>query len=464
MARNKRRWTLENLIDFEQTLASGKLDTTSSTRTVVAEAVKGKTGSEARRAGLHAWLEQVRGPVSMGRKFTSVLALMGAALIIFMWFGGVSAVMGMLDPVRGGINVTWFLAALIGGQWLVLVLAFVALAMRSRVGEGFSGLQALIGKLARRYTAGGEKENRWWRAVMDGGGAPRAVVLWRLARLAQSAGIGFNIGIICGLSGLVLFRQVGFYWETTTQSALEEGLHVAVKLLSIPWAAVFPAGVPDTSVIHESLWKSSDPVRLGPGPSQWWLFLLMTTFFWGLIPRLILWGIAWRSGITSLTKLDFQARHHRSLWRELTGVDRVETTEKPLDGVLVLDVGGSGLTEASLRPFMLRRLRVHPAAWHTTAVLDSGAEADAANSLALAPAGIVLLGEGWALSPPRMTALHSKIRGTMSAQTPLKFLVANADAAGNPSAPTDEERREWEKFVDSLRDPDSEVFFFDENA
>jgi hypothetical protein len=171
----------------------------------------------------------------------------------------------------------------------------------------------------------------------------------------------------------------------------------------------------------------------------------MATLVWGLLPRLVLWGVAWRAGHRALDHLDFQARAHRVLWRDLTGVSRPESADQALDGVLVLDVGGSGLAADGLRPFLLRRVRVHPAVWHSVAVLDPGAEADAARALAKAPAGVVLLAEGWALSPP---------------QTPVKFLIANAGTDRMPQPPSDVERHEWERFVDSLRDPAAEVFFY----
>jgi hypothetical protein len=295
---------------------------------------------------------------------------------------------------------------------------------------------------------------------MDGGGAPRAALLWRMARLAQGAGICFNIGIIGGLAGLVLVRNVGFFWETTTESAMRGTLTTIVNALSFPWSAFWPAAVPDGSVIDATRWLPQRTEALAPGPSQWWLFLIMAIFVWGLFPRLLLWFLARNATKSALSKMDFQARHHRALWRQITGVDRIEIDEKPLDGVLVLDVGGSGLKQESLRPFLLQKLRVHPAAWHSVAVLDSGAENEASAALALAPAGVVLLAEGWSLSPPRMTALHSQIRATAGEKTPIKFLIANESADDQPAPATEDERAQWERFVDSLRDPLAEVFFF----
>lgn len=460
MAKVTQRWTLENLVDFEQAVASSPR-TPREVRSTVATAIHGREGADARRTGLRVWLEQIW-TKSAGRKFSSALSLVGGGLSLFMFIAGISAVHGMLDGARGGINVTLFLAILIGGQWLVLLLATSAWLLRRKAAEGFSSVQAVAGRLARRLA--GNRDDTWWHNLMDGGGAARGALLWRLARMAQSAGIFFNLGILAGLAGLVLVKHVGFYWETTTESAMRSFLEHATAFLSAPWSLLWPDAVPGAFVIESSRWLPGKSAVLAPGPSAWWEFLLMTTLVWGLLPRATLWLLAWSAGRKSLGALDFQGRHHRALWREITGSERIEIDEKPLDGVLVLDVGGSGLAEQSLRPFLLRHLRVHPAAWQSVAVLDAGKEQDAARSLAKAPAGVVLLAEGWSLSPPRMKALHGKIRSGAGQDIPVKFLVANVGPAEQPASVTEDERREWIRFVDSLRDPAAEVYFYETEA
>ncbi len=457
MADDAQRWTLENLVDFEQAVGSS-ITTPPAVRGKVLAATRGLEGAAARRAGLRIWLGEI-GRNSGGGRFCSALAMIGGALSLAMFLAGVSATLGMLDRARGGINVTLFLAILIGGQWLILVLAAFAWLVRRVAADGFSGVQAAVGKLARKLA--GNREDDWWSHLMDGGGTPRAAVLWRLARMAQAAGIFFNLGIALGLAGLVLVKHVGFFWETTTEAAMRAALEGSVKFLSAPWSAWWLDAVPDARVIDASRWLPERVAGLAPGPAAWWEFLLAVTLVWGLLPRAVLWTVAWQAGRRSLEKLDFQSRSHRARWREITGTDRVETDEKPLDGVLVLDVGGSGITAEALRPFLLRRLRVHPAAWQPVAVLDSGAEDEAARALAKAPAGVVLLAEGWSLSPVRMIALHDKVRSSAGLETPVKFLVANVGADRQPVSPTAEERREWARFVDSLRDPAAEVFFFE---
>ncbi len=455
MAKGVEQWTLEDLIDLESEIAATTA-TPPELRDLVVSRVHGLAGAAARRVGLRVWLEGVR-TTSVGAKFTSALGLVGSVLAFAAFLAGVSGVLGMVDQERVGVQVTLFLAILIGGQWLVLVLAAMGWLARRRTAEGFSTVQALAGKIARRIA--GEKEAPWWDRLMHAEGPARSVLLWRFARMAQAAGICFNLGILSGLAGLVLVKHVGLFWETTTEVAMHALLERLAAFLSAPWAAWWPGALPDAAVIEASRWMPDR--ELPPGPAAWWEFLLMTTLVWGLLPRFMLWFLTWKSGRRALARLEFQARGHRALWRDLTGAARAEADDRPLDGALVLDVGGSGLTAEALRPYLLRRLRVHPVAWHSVAVLDSGAEAEAARALANAPAGVVLLVEGWALSPARMSVLLAKIRSAAGVETPVKFLVAGLGPDRLPEAPDPDERHEWERFVDSLHDPAAEVFFFE---
>jgi hypothetical protein len=157
--------------------------------------------------------------------------------------------------------------------------------------------------------------------------------------------------------------------------------------------------------------------------------------------------------------LDFQSKRHRELWREIMGTRRADVSEAPLDGVLVVDVGGTGLKENDLRGFLLRRMRVNPGEWFEVGVWDGKGEAAVAESIRKAPAGVVLLAEGWALSPPRMTALCRQIRSLAKAGTPIYFLVVNVGSDGKLTVVKQEEKAVWKDFADGLADAALEVFF-----
>lgn len=451
MAARRDRWTLEDLIDFSVEIDAAPR-VTPEQRDAVREAAEGLDGIPARSAGLRAWLESVRGE-STGSRFLSALAMAGAVLCALMFLAGISGVLGMLDHERNGVHVTLFLAILLGGQWLVLLAALVAAVARRRSLEGFSLVQSAVAKVIRRFA--GEGKAPWWSRLMGEGGAARGAVLWRVARVVQAGGICFNLGLLAGLGGLVLFRHVGFYWETTTEWSMHDLLCRLTRLMALPWSSWWPEALPGPDDIKATRWFPGR--ELSPGPAVWWSFLLLAVFFWGLLPRLLLWLLAWRSGGRSLAALDFQSRSARVLWRDLTVHARDVSGDPPLDGALVLDVGGCGLGDDVLRPFLLRGLRVHPSSWHRTAVLDAGCEDEVSSALGKAPAGVVLLAEGWALSPARMRLLHDRVRKLAGRETPMKYLVLNVGPDGGPSAPAADEVREWERFVDSLADPLSEV-------
>jgi hypothetical protein len=454
MAKETGRWTLEDVVDFEHEIGISP-HAPAELKVDVVAATRGLDGAAARRAGFAVWLAGVR-KERVGGRFAAALSMVGAGFAVLMFLAGISGVLGMVDRSRAGVNVSLFLAVLIGGQWMLLLLAIAGWLARGRAQGGLGVVQSLVGRLARKFAGG---ESPWWERLAHEGGPGREVLIWRIAHTVQAGGMAFNLGILVGLAGLVLLRHVGFFWETTTDAAMAGILETSTRFLSAPWALWMQGWVPDAEGIARSRWTPG--TLLGSGPAEWWRFLLMTTLVWGLLPRLLLWLLAWRAERTALARLDFQSRPHRILWRELTGSDRAMADDKPLDGVLVLDVGGSGLTAESLRPFLLRRLRVHPAEWLPVAVMNEEAEAAAARELNHAPAGVVLLSEGWALSPPRMTALHARVRAQSGPETPIRFLVANSQAQ-LPSPPSAEERREWERFVDSLRDAAAEVCFYEE--
>jgi hypothetical protein len=82
----------------------------------------------------------------------------------------------------------------------------------------------------------------------------------------------------------------------------------------------------------------------------------------GGLVQLILWIQKWNAGCQAFARLDFQRRAHRPSGGKLPAPTSSEADAPALDGAHMLDVGGSGLIESSLRHFLLRRLRANQAA------------------------------------------------------------------------------------------------------
>ena len=362
---------------------------------------------------------------------------------------------GLLDRERMGFHVPMVLGVTVGFQLLVLIGAAVLWLLRGKMGV----LQRLFGWLIGKVTKRDGFD--WWRMLRLQGGRAWEALGWNLVRMTQAGAVMFSVGLMAGLLGCIWFLEVGFFWESTTPEWMAARLHEVCGFLSLPWTWFWEGGLVSREEIDETRVGLAGRIQ---SAATWYPFVFAAIFFWGLLPRAILWMFAVWKERSALSHLDFQGKHHRQLWREVMGTRRSDASEAPVDGVLVLDVGGTGLRKDSLRGFLLRRLRVNPGEWYEVGVWDEKGEEDAVKSIRNAPAGVVLLAEGWALSPPRMTALHSQIRKLAGSETAIHFLVANASKVGEPARVTKEEERVWRDFVDGLADPAAEIFFFEEEG
>jgi len=150
----------------------------------------------------------------------------------------------------------------------------------------------------------------------------------------------------------------------------------------------------------------------------------------------------------SLAVLDFQESRHRSLWRDLTKIRRGEIQTSPADGAVLLDIGGLEIETEALRPFCLQVLRVNPEARFSLGTLDQASEREALEKASTAAMGVVFLVEGWNLSPKQMEVYHQQVRSAIGEQHMIRYLVLGSE----------DELKQWEGFVDSLKDSESAVF------
>ena len=447
-------------MDFEALSGSGG-DFPDADEALVRDAVKGLDGAAARKVGMKVWLDSVRrGKQELpGEIWTSGRFLVGAAVCVLMFLAGIGVMTGLLDRERMGFHVPMVLGVTVGLQLLVLIGAGVLWLLRGKMGL----LQRFLGWMISKISPKGGFE--WWRTLKLEGGRAWEALGWNLVRMTQAGAMMFSVGLMVGLLGCIWFLEVGFFWESTTPEWMAGRLSQVAAILSFPWSWAFPGWLPTGEVVLGTWWTNGDFLDGRPEyMAVWYRFLFAAIFVWGLLPRAVLWTFAvWRER-RALASLDFQAKRHRELWREMMGTRRMDASEPPVDGVLVLDVGGTGLRKESLRGFLLRRLRVNPGEWHEVGVWDKKGEEDAVKSIRNAPAGVVMLAEGWALSPPRMAALHSQIRKLAGPDTAIHFLVANSSNEGEPAAVTAEEQTIWRDFVDGLTDASAEIFFYEKEG
>ena len=467
MAAGNEAWSLEDLVDFEVAVHASSTIEAEVGREVREGLRTGQfCGSQVaqRRWGLKRWLES-KSSLNVGRRVVTVTKLMGFGLLVLTFLAGVGVMRGLVTDFsyteRGavfharGFNIWVVLAATLGIQWLLLIGGILSFLLIRRWSGGLGWLREAMAGLLRKIAP--QVDSSAWDSLLRSKVQQRGALVWRLGRIAQLGGVGFNLGLLAGLFGVLWFTKVGFYWESSLPQFGEDSLKKTSQVISIPWGG---AGVNDWSVtnaeegvvVDEQSAPHSSGLIITPrelASRDWQLFFFPALIIWGLLVRALFWALTVHKERQALARVDFQDLEHRKLWRELSRVERTVTIEGPSDGVVLLDVGGLNLDPEKLRPFLLQELRVNPEKTYSVGVLDSSEERESWEVMRKAPCGVVLLVEGWDLSPKQMTALFERIRREAGAETVLRVLVMG-DGVVSPSG---EEFSTWQKFIDGLRDP-----------
>ena len=269
--------------------------------------------------------------------------------------------------------------------------------------------------------------------------------------MLQLGGVGFNLGLIAGLFGVLWFTEIRFFWESSLSQFGGESLGKVTRFLAAAWGG---EGLTDGQI------AGLRDVSGETGDANWnafFRFIFFALMVWGLLPRVLLWLLAvWKERRT-LAGLEFQDPEHRKLWREISRVERAVTMEGMKDGVVLLDVGGLGVDVEAIRPFLLQKLRVNPEKSFSVGILNASEEREAWEAMRAAPCGVILLVEGWSLSPKQMTALVERIRREAGEETVLRVLVMGDGV----SPPEEGDFAGWQEFIDGLRDARLECIAFE---
>ncbi|MDA7881433.1 DUF2868 domain-containing protein [Akkermansiaceae bacterium] len=454
MAAGKEAWSLEDLVDFEVAVHQSPTVDSEVGREVRERLREGKIeGNQVaqRRWGLKRWLES-KPSSNVGRRVVTVTKLMGFALLVFTFLAGVGLVRGLVSDFSyseegevfqaKGFNIWVFLAATLGVQWLLLIGGILSFVLIRRWSGGLGWLREGMAGLLRKFAP--QVDSSAWDSLLRAKAQQRGALVWRLGRIAQLGGVGFNLGLLAGLFGVLWFTKVGFYWESSLPQFGEESLTKTVSFLSFGIEGVDP----EKEMVRES-WVETSSMGTDSGMAVWNSFFFFSLLVWGLLVRVLFWVMMIRKEREALARVDFQDLEHRKLWRELSRVERAVTIEGPSDGVVLLDVGGLNLEVEKLRPFLLQELRVNPEKTYSVGVMDSSEERESWEAMRKAPCGVVLFVEGWDLSPKQMTALFERIRREAGDETVLRVLVLGDGIV----APGEDDFSAWQKFIYGLRDP-----------
>jgi len=120
---------------------------------------------------------------------------------------------------------------------------------------------------------------------------------WTVIKASQLAGIAFFLGLSLSFLRLVIFTDLSFSWSTTLDLSSDR-IHQATSVLAAPAEPLFPSVSPSRELVASTRYFRADqgnfvaqdttPIETG----SWWPFVIFTLLFYGLLPRLILYGIA----------------------------------------------------------------------------------------------------------------------------------------------------------------------------
>lgn len=108
--------------------------------------------------------------------------------------------------------------------------------------------------------------------------------------LLQSFWLLIGVGMLVGYWLLLLFTDLAFGWSSTLIDEQQTVLALT-ETIATPWQWLWPAAVPDASVI-----ESTRYIRIAPNDNiaaagEWWPFLMASLLCYNLLPRLVLRGL-----------------------------------------------------------------------------------------------------------------------------------------------------------------------------
>ena len=230
------------------------------------------------RADPQVWLDHLNrlsgagGEESRGQGVARLWRRIASGFAIAGGLFGIVTMLGLL-VYEGGqrINVTVLMA-------FVLLQLLLALA---------TSLQALLG---------------WqpWRPLLARLSAQQSTRTLRrmqpllMARAAQLGGLCFAVSALLTLLVALVVQDLAFGWSTTL-STVPERFAGLTSALAWPWQALWPAAVPDLSLVEATrFYRAEDgasdvpPARWG----DWWPFVMMLWLCYVVVPRALLLGLA----------------------------------------------------------------------------------------------------------------------------------------------------------------------------
>ena len=431
--------------------------------------------------------------VHVRRTFVTVLALVGLVV-------GFSAVAAWLASHTGKpVNVIHMWTVVVGFQ-LLLLIPFVVAWWRLRRMSGVASvdhherqrstllvsvLKQVLYRVAERASVFEDHPDQL-KALLARLRTTYGPVMTRIVlRATQSVAVMFNIGALIALLLFTTISDPAFGWRSTLLSP--EHVHTLADVIALPFKFV-PDVVPGIGVIRDIQYSSLDGAELtgvGDDSLDAWAaffpFLLLSIVVYGLVPRLITYGLCvvgegralggtpWRT-----SRVDRLLRRLRrpvvSTTAEPGDVPEVPVADSFGDGsagtpvlhpthggpITVLRWTGVRIDDDALRQTLGDRLQAQPIT--TTQTLgslnladDTAAIQHAATAHPTAAAAVVV--EGWEPPVADHIDLLQTLRKSLGPSRLIYVLVAGLNDRSVPTAPTAVQLGAWRAKLGAMADP-----------
>ncbi len=276
---------------------------------------------------------------------------------------------------RQPINVAIFLGLFVGVQIGLLTLMAIAFFHRFLAGRAASGfpilarlLSSLFLKLARKLHGSAlsrlSASNRQaiqaaLRIVQAKNHYYSRLMFWPFFCLIQLFGIGYNIGVLAVLLFKVTVTDMAFGWQSSLDLS-PAAVHHIVALIASPWSWLIGEGIgyPTVQQIEGSRLILKDGIyHLSTSNLlSWWPFLALSLLAYGLVPRLMLYGLGRIRIKFILDGMNFTSGRFRSIVRRML-TPAIDTQAVPGQGDTVrplmstpMESSGKGPAEGNVSP------------------------------------------------------------------------------------------------------------------
>jgi len=472
-------WTIADLIDFEQLLAS-PADADEDRRifdTQIAPRIDARSIDD-RSTVLRAWLDVRRAGapgVLAGEAYDTGRRSMQAVAVVLGFVVGAGLAGSLL--AQGGaepVNALLFLFWTVGIQWLLLALGALAWALR-RAGVDVAPLRALVGfvlsaaaSVLRRLPGEQRETLRAALARLKRRGRVDGPLLkWPAFIVMQLFGVAFNLGILFAMLFVQLpFAELRFGWQSTYEPSAEQ-VKLGVDTLAAPWRWFAPAAQPSLDDIAATRYARGQSAQslASRAARSWWPFIVLAIACYGLLLRVLMLAGAAVALRAQLGRARFTDPDSNTLWRRLHGplvstrggaalppaapdAPRHRTACAAGGSCVVLLSEEMSIGDAPLRTLLLDRFGWTVQRVARVSIDDrAAAAAVAANSPAdPRPSGVVIVAPA-SRDPIIAVALFLRDVVAAAGDTCEVVLLLCGDDAGN-AMPVNEERHSiWQRFA-----------------